>query len=40
MWLAFGGIMFATALAFMLYNRLALPKHASDSLTPDAAAGA
>jgi len=26
MWLAFGGLMFATALAFFLYNRFAIPK--------------
>jgi drug/metabolite transporter (DMT)-like permease len=26
MWLAFGGIMFMTAVAFFLYNKFALPK--------------
>ncbi len=38
MWLAFGGIMFATALLFVLYNRFALPRHAADSLTGGRAA--
>ncbi len=33
MWLAFGGIMLVTAIVFMLYNRFALPKEASASLT-------
>jgi len=33
MWLAFGGVMLLTALAFWLYNLFALPKHAADSLT-------
>jgi len=33
MWLAFGGLMLLTALVFLLYNKLALPKHAADSLT-------
>lgn len=35
MWLAFGAIMFATAVAFMLYNWLAVPKHAAASMTQD-----
>ncbi len=34
MWLAFGGIMLLTALVFVLYNKFALPRHKSDSLTP------
>jgi dipeptide/tripeptide permease len=34
MWLSFGGIMLFTALVFLLYNKLALPKHAADELTP------
>ena len=38
MWLAFGGIMLATAFVFLLYNRFVLPKHKSDSLTPDMSA--
>jgi hypothetical protein len=38
MWLAFGGIMLATAFVFLLYNRFVLPKDASDSLTPDMSA--
>lgn len=33
MWLSFGGIMLATAVIFLLYNRLALPRHAANSLT-------
>jgi dipeptide/tripeptide permease len=33
MWMAFGGIMLFTAIVFMLYNKLALPKHAADTLT-------
>jgi len=33
MWLAFGGIMAATAIVFILYNIFVLPKHAADSLT-------
>jgi hypothetical protein len=33
MWLAFGGIMLLTALVFLLYNKLALPKEAADTLT-------
>ncbi len=32
MWLAFGGIMFATALVFMLYNWLALPRQAPQTM--------
>ncbi|MCG3131801.1 MAG: Multidrug resistance protein MdtH [Phycisphaerae bacterium] len=34
MWLAFGGIMLATALIFLVYNRFALPKSAANTLTP------
>ncbi len=34
MWLTFGGLMLFTALIFVLYNRFALPKHRSESLTP------
>jgi len=34
MWLAFGGIMLATAIIFMLYNRFALPKDKADTLMP------
>ncbi|TWT42071.1 Di-/tripeptide transporter [Phycisphaerae bacterium RAS1] len=33
MWAAFGGIMFMTAVVFLLYNRFALPRSASGSLT-------
>jgi len=33
MWLAFGGLMLLTAFVFLLYNKLALPKDASHSLT-------
>ncbi|HPF40803.1 MAG TPA: MFS transporter [Phycisphaerae bacterium] len=33
MWMAFGAIMLGTAVVFVLYNKLALPKHASDSMT-------
>jgi len=33
MWLSFGGIMLLTAVVFMLYNRLALPRARADSLT-------
>jgi dipeptide/tripeptide permease len=33
MWAAFGGLMIATALIFLLYNKFALPKHQSDTLT-------
>jgi dipeptide/tripeptide permease len=33
MWLGFGGLMLFTAIVFMIYNRLALPRHAADSLT-------
>lgn len=33
MWLCFGGIMLGTAIVFMLYNKLALPKHAAGTLT-------
>ena len=33
MWLCFGGIMFMTAVVFMLYNKFALPKTAADTLT-------
>lgn len=36
MWLSFGIIMLSTAIIFVLYNRLALPKHQSGSLTADA----
>ena len=35
MWLAFGGIMLLTALAFWLYNMFALPKSAADTLTSE-----
>jgi MFS family permease len=38
MWMAFGGIMLLTAVVFLLYNKLALPKDAADSLTPGEAA--
>ncbi len=34
MWLAFGAIMLFTAVVFMLYNRFALPKSQSGTLTP------
>jgi hypothetical protein len=34
MWLTFGGLMLLTALVFVLYNKFALPKHKSESLTP------
>ncbi len=34
MWLAFGGIMMFTAVIFLLYNKFALPRHKSDTLTP------
>jgi POT family proton-dependent oligopeptide transporter len=33
MWIAFGGVMLLTALAFWLYNVFALPKTAADTLT-------
>jgi len=33
MWMCFGAIMLATALAFILYNRYVLPREAADSLT-------
>jgi dipeptide/tripeptide permease len=33
MWLAFGGLMLLTAFVFLLYNKFALPKHASGTLT-------
>ncbi len=33
MWLCFGVIMLFTAFVFLLYNKLALPKHAADMLT-------
>jgi len=33
MWLGFGGIMLLTAVAFMIYNKLVLPKDAADTLT-------
>jgi dipeptide/tripeptide permease len=39
MWLVFGGLMLLTALVFLLYNKLALPKHAADTLTETAASG-
>jgi dipeptide/tripeptide permease len=35
MWLAFGGLMLFTAVIFVLYNLFVLPRHASDTLTPD-----
>jgi hypothetical protein len=31
MWLAFGDIMFATALIFLLYNRFVAPQSAADT---------
>ncbi len=34
MWLTFGGLMLLTALVFMIYNKLALPKDQADTLTP------
>ncbi len=34
MWLAFGAIMLATTIVFVLYNKFALPKHKADTLTP------
>jgi dipeptide/tripeptide permease len=34
MWTAFGGIMLFTAIIFLLYNKLALPRESADSLTP------
>lgn len=34
MWFAFGGIMLLTAIVFLLYNKFALPKEASHTLTP------
>ena len=34
MWLFYGGLMAATAIIFMLYNRFVLPKEASEGLTP------
>jgi len=33
MWLAFGGIMFMTAVAFLLYNKFAIPKAAVNTVT-------
>lgn len=33
MWAAFGAIMFGTAVVFLLYNKFALPKHQSNSMT-------
>ena len=33
MWLIFGGIMLFTAVVFMIYNKLVLPKDAADTLT-------
>lgn len=33
MWLAFGGIMFMTAVAFLFYNKFALPKAAVNTVT-------
>jgi hypothetical protein len=33
MWLVFGGIMLFTAVVFMIYNKLVLPRDASDTLT-------
>jgi len=35
MWLTFGGLMLLTAFVFMLYNKFALPRHASGSLTDE-----
>ncbi len=35
LWLFFGAIMFATAIIFLLYDKFALPRHRSGSLTPD-----
>ncbi len=37
MWMVFGGLMLATALVFMLYNKFAFPKGAAHTLTPDTA---
>ncbi len=34
MWLFYGGLMAATAIIFILYNRFVLPKEASEGLTP------
>jgi len=34
MWMAFGGIMLLTAVAFLLYNKFALPKGAAHELMP------
>ena len=34
MWMAFGALMLLTAFVFMLYNKFALPKDASHTLTP------
>ncbi|MFQ6049388.1 MAG: MFS transporter [Phycisphaerae bacterium] len=35
MWAAFGGLMVVTAVLFLLYDRLALPRRAAYELTPD-----
>ena len=35
LWLAFGGLMFATAFVFLLYNKFALPKDQAGSLTKE-----
>ncbi len=35
MWLAFGGIMFMTAVAYVIYNKFALPRSSADTLTPE-----
>jgi POT family proton-dependent oligopeptide transporter len=37
MWMGFGLLMFLTAIVFLLYNKFALPKKDSESLTPGAA---
>ena len=37
MWMCFGALMFVTAIIFILYNKLALPKAAADSLTDEPA---
>ena len=34
MWMAFGGIMLLTAVAFLLYNKFALPKESAHKLMP------
>lgn len=34
MWAAFGGIMLATAIVFVLYDKFALPRHSAHTMTP------